>query len=98
MQTPPAVVASTLVPEALFSFMLKLPVLWIVSWVIVPTRSFQPQMAVAGRGLQGGPCSKDGFGRLGTMIAAASPTTTRSEAVTNPRVTPSLRRVICVPP
>ncbi len=57
MQTPPAVVASTLVPEALLSFMLKLPVLWIVSWVIVPTRPFQPQMAVAGRGLQGGPCS-----------------------------------------
>ena len=53
MQTPPAVVASTLVPESLFSFMLKLPVWWIVSWVIVPTRSFQPQMAVGGSGGQG---------------------------------------------
>jgi hypothetical protein len=95
IQTPPAVVASTLAVWPV-SFMLKLPVLWFASCVIVPTSSFQPQITVTGRGLQGGPCSKLEFGRLGTVTAPATPITVPAAMATEPRAARNDDRAIAV--
>jgi hypothetical protein len=101
MQTPLAVVASTLVP-VLVSCMLYVPVTWSVSCFIeVGDSSFQPQIVVRGSGGQGVDAlsSKLGFGRVvRKTVAPATPTTMRAAAAAEARAAESHDRAITVRP